>query len=231
MLFSFSACNEKKTEPAQIPAEVEEVIEEPLVKEEEPKPVVEEKKPAPEKPAQPKPVEPKKEEPAPIVAESVKPPEPAKPAKEPEPVKAEKAKADEYERSVGGVSVSKDDFEKDKKEILRIIDELDSIMKEKDYKSWLTYIDSESIDYWQKPVNLKKAQKRLPVKGLAIRNLQDYFKFVFIPSRQGRTITEIRYESNTYVKAVQVEDEEDIVFYYFNKIKGKWMLHLPPIEK
>ena len=94
MLFSFSACNEKKTEPVQIPAEVEEVIEEPLVKEEEPKPVVEEKKPAPEKPAQPKPVEPKKEEPAPIVAESVKPPEPAKPAKEPEPVTAEKAKAD-----------------------------------------------------------------------------------------------------------------------------------------
>ena len=227
---SFSACNEKKTAEPPV-AEEEEVIEEVVIEE----PVVkEEPKPEPQKPAEPKPAEPKKEEPPKEpekVAEVPKPKEEEKPPVEEKPQPQAPVPTDEYTRSVGDISVSKDDFEKDKKEILRIIDELAVIMKERDYKSWLTYIDSESTDYWQKPANLKKAQKRLPVKGLTIRNLQDYFKYVFIPSRQERTITEIRYESSTYVKAVQVEESEDIVFYYFNKINGKWMLHLPPIEK
>ena len=224
-LFSFSSCNEKKA--ADTPAAENVVEEAPVQEEPEPEvvaPVVEEKKTEKvvevEKPA------PKEEKPAPEPEKVVEAPK----AEEPKPVET-KAQVDEYTRSVGDISVSKDDFAKDKKEILRIIEELDVIMRDKNYSAWLTYIDSESIEYWQKPANLKKAQKRLPVKGLSIRNLQDYFRYVFIPSRQGRTISEIRYESSTYVKAVQVVEEEDIVFYYFNKINGKWMLHLPPIEK
>ena len=201
--------------------------------EEEPAPVVETEPPAPVVPEpekeEPKKTEPKKETPQKPEpkAEEVKKEEP-KPAA---PEKEDSKPSDEYKRSVGQVAVSKDDFEKDKKEILRIIDELSGVMKDKNYKSWLTYVDSESLDYWQRPANLKKAQNRLPVKGLALRNLEDYFKYVFIPARKDRTISEIRYESNTYVKAVQVEDGEDIVYYYFNKINGKWMLHLPPINK
>ena len=158
------------------------------------------------------------------------PREPA-PPEDKRPADTEEAKADEYTRSVGGVSVSKDDFEKDKREILRIIGELAAVMRDRDYESWLSYLDPESAAYWQKPANLKQAQNRLPIKGLTLRNLQDYFKYVFIPSRQERSISEIRYESSSSVKAVQVEDGEDIVFYYFVKSGGAWRLRLPPIEK
>lgn len=138
---------------------------------------------------------------------------------------------DEYSRSVGDIGVSRDTFEDDKTKILRIIDELAGVMKDMDYKRWLTYVDNESIQYWQQPANLKKAQNRLPVKGLKLKNLQDYFKYVFVPARSGRTVTEIRYISDTYTKAIQVrEKQDDVVYYYFNKIDGFWMVHLPPIE-
>lgn len=148
-----------------------------------------------------------------------------------EPVVEAVEEDDEYSRSVGEISVSRDTFIDDKEKVLRIIKQLDGIMKDMNYKAWLTYVDDESVQYWSKPANLKTAQKRLPVKGLKLRDLQDYFKFVFVPARAGRTVTEIRYISDTYIKAIQVQDgQADIVYYYFNKIDGHWMVHIPPIE-
>ena len=163
------------------------------------------------------PEEPKKEEPKKVEAKK----------EEPKPPKEEN---EEYKRSVGTVKVSEDTFKHDKQDILKIIDELSVIMEERKYKEWLKYVDQTSIDYWTQPKNLTKAQKRLPVKGLRLRSLEDYFKFVFIPSRRGKNVTEIRYESDTYVKAVEVTEENgELIYYYFNKIKGEWKIHLPPI--
>ncbi|WP_191014724.1 hypothetical protein [Treponema zioleckii] len=147
------------------------------------------------------------------------------------PASDEKNEEDEYARSVGDVQVSKDDFKKDKTNVLAVIDDLAKVMADKDFKTWLQYVDSSSTQYWSQGVNLKKAQKRLPIKGLQLRTLEDYFKYVFIPSRSGREVTEIRYISDSYIKAVQVQDNTDIIYYYFNKIDGIWKLHLPPIDK
>ena len=87
----------------------------------------------------------------------------------------------------------------------------------------------ESISYWKQKQNLKKAQARLPIKGIQLRTMEDYFKYIFIPARQNRTITEIRYISDKYVKAIEMKESVDYVYYYFNKVDGKWMLHLPPL--
>lgn len=166
-------------------------------------------------------------------------PQPAKEENKPaiEEKKEFPAEKDEYHKSVGNLTVSKDTFESDKAEIFRIIESLKTIMSDFDYQSWLLYVDNESKIYWSKTANLKKAQGKLPVKGLQLRTLQDYFKYVFVPSRAGRNITTIRYESENYVKAVQVTsldssetEEKYIVYYYFNKIDGHWQLHLPEID-
>lgn len=166
-------------------------------------------------------------------------PQPAKEENKPaiEEKKELPAEKDEYHKSVGNLTVSKDTFESDKAEILRIIESLKTIMSDFDYQSWLLYVDNESKIYWSKTANLKKTQGKLPIKGLQLRTLQDYFKYVFVPSRAGRNITTIRYESENYVKAVQVTsldssetEEKYTVYYYFNKIDGHWQLHLPEID-
>lgn len=172
--------------------------------------------------------EPPVSEPEPAPVDKQPEPETApEPAVEPEPVPEPE---DEYSRSVGTVSVSRDTFAEDKDKILKIISELDTVMKDFDYRSWLTYVDQETIDYWSRPVNLRKAQNRLPVKGLRLSSLQDYFKYVFVPARKGRQVTEIRYISDKYIKAIEVGEEQDIVYYYFNKIDGRWMVHIPPLD-
>ncbi len=147
-----------------------------------------------------------------------------------EPVKT--AEDLEYERSVSelGSLVSREKFFEDKAIILQKIVELDQIMKSYDYNKWTNYIDEQSKIYWSKRPNLQKAESKLPVKGLRLYTMQDYFKYVFVQSRRGQKVDEIRYVSENLVKAVQVREEQDIVYYQFEKIDGKWLVNLPPLD-
>ena len=141
-----------------------------------------------------------------------------------------KADLEEYERSKGDTSISIEDFARDKKEILEIISKMEKIMADKNYDEWLKYVDSESQVYWSKPANLRKASNRLPTRGtVTLKSLEDYFTYVFISSRSGRNIDEIRYESENSVQAVEVRDELELVYYNFKKVNGKWKINLPPI--
>ncbi len=143
------------------------------------------------------------------------------------PVVNDEINDDEFNRSTAAVTITKEEFNADKKEILKIIAELDRVMKNYNFEEWLTYIDPHSITYWTNPYNLRNATKRLPNKAIKLNNLNDYFMYVFVPSRKDRKVDEIRYISLDSVKAVQMKDETDIVYYNFVKINGKWMVKLP----
>ena len=137
--------------------------------------------------------------------------------------------SEEFKRSTSELqdkTITQDDFLTDKKEILEKIDQLAKIMLAKDYGRWLYYISPESKDYWQDQTNLNIVSSRLPVKGYTLKNLEDYFRMIFIPSRQNSKVDEIRYVSPNFVKAVQVRGEQDIVYYYFIKINNSWLLEL-----
>ena len=138
---------------------------------------------------------------------------------------------DEYLRSTQALSadefVTKDEFTEDKAEILRIIKELQKVMEKEDVESWLKYVDKDSKTFYSNPVNIRKVNKKLPNKSIVLNGIGDYFKYVFIPSRKNREITEIRYISKTNTKAVQVHDDGSITRYYqFIKVNGKWYVQL-----
>lgn len=146
----------------------------------------------------------------------------------------------EYQRSINkieGQVVSKETFNADKAAILKKISELNDIMTKKDYNSWLKYISEDSKKYWSNSYTLLKASEKLPkdLKGLKLKNLNDYFNYVFIPSRKGRQIDEIRYNSAESVKAVQVTKSEEndktkiTVYYNFIKEDGDWNVELPQL--
>lgn len=136
----------------------------------------------------------------------------------------------EYNRSVkklaNGESVSKDEFAADKSEILRLIDELQIIMNEKDYDSWLNYIAPDSIEFYSVPRKISRAGKTEMIGGL-----KDYFLDIFIPARKQSEVQEIRYISKSSIKAVHVEIKDNkmkiTTYYNFVKIDGKWFVELP----
>lgn len=141
---------------------------------------------------------------------------------------------EEYLRSVNTLEtsdvVTKSEFEEDKAAILAIIEELADVMEEEDFNSWLDYISKDSISYYSSPKNIRKAQKKLPDKTLQLYGIKDYFKHVFIPARKNRRVDEIRYISKSYVKAVHVKNDKSIVvYYYFVKENGNWLVHIPEL--
>lgn len=142
--------------------------------------------------------------------------------------------SDEYLRSTKDISstesITVDEFEKDKTEILQIINELSEIMRKKDKEKWLTYIDPESIAYYSKTTNLRKVREKLPNKQIQLHGIGDYFKYVFIPARENNKVDEIRYISKTNIKAVEVKDDEmELIYYYFVKKDGKWYVNIPKL--
>lgn len=169
-------------------------------------------------------------EPEPVESEPVPPepePEPVEPEPEPEPeLSLEEQEFLRSTEALGDGAVSIDTFTQDKKSVLETIDKLAVIMKNNDYNGWLKYVSPNSKIYWTNPRNLKEVGKKLPVKGLKISSLRDYFRYIFVPARAGHQVDEIRYISDTWVKAVQVQEDRDIVFYTFEKIDGKWLLKL-----
>ena len=137
---------------------------------------------------------------------------------------------EEYLRSVADIQVSRETFISDKREILQIISELSDVMENEDYSRWITYIDQDSISYWSQSTVLQKAASRLPVKGLKLSSLRDYFYNIFIPSRKGKDVDEIRYLTTDTVKAVHVNGDTDVVYYTLYKIDGVWKIHLPKLN-
>lgn len=141
---------------------------------------------------------------------------------------------EEYLRSINNLQaeeiVTKSEFEEDKAAILAIIENLAEVMEEEDFNAWMNYISKDSKTYYSNPKNIRKAQKKLPDKTLQLYGIKDYFKHVFIPARKNRRVDEIRYISKSYVKAVQVKDDASIVvYYYFIKENGKWIVHIPEL--
>lgn len=155
-----------------------------------------------------------------------------KPAPQKEASKPASKSDAEYERAtkeLKGETVSRDTYEKDKKIILEKIDELNVIMESKNYKAWVSYIEPNSINYWSQKKNLTAASKQLPVKGLQLKTLEDYFNYMFIGSRKGRKIDEIRYISSKSIKAVQVRGDDVVIFYNFKKVNDDWLVELPQL--
>ncbi|MCR5290585.1 MAG: hypothetical protein K6E51_11375 [Treponema sp.] len=140
----------------------------------------------------------------------------------------------EYNRSISaladGSTITIDVFQEDKKQIMAIIEELSQAINKQDFSTWYKHVDKNSITYWRDVKKLKKVSDQLPIKGLTLGSLQDYFRYVFIPSRKGRNVDEIRYISESSVKAVQVDGETDVIYYNFVKNNGTWKVQLPKLE-
>lgn len=153
------------------------------------------------------------------------------------PVPEETVYDEEYLRSVGNLSgegvavIPYEVFEEDKNQIFVIINDLDRIMKKKDFNSWFNYLTPESQEYWSNKHNLQQLSLYISASGgFKINNIREYFETFFIPSRRGRIVDEIRYVTPDYVKVVQYTEQTDIIYYFFEKCDGEWKLWLDTLN-
>jgi len=198
------------------------------VKEPEP-PVTEPVKPvtvepaAPLKPAKPtQPATPAKKDEPPVKAK----PEPVVAKKEPAakikpaPVEKKQEVIAEFE----GVTITKETYDQTKTEMEKIVENLNRITASKDYSQWLKFLSEEYKQQYSQALTLQKVSEALPVKGIKLKSLKDYFTYVFVPSRQNVRVDDIKFVSPTRVDVIMKQANVSLLVYGLENINGTWKL-------
>lgn len=178
-------------------------------------------------------------QPAPSIKQKAlpKPPKPvSKHVKPPVVEKEEKAEPVKPEASVQkpdivaefeGVRITKETYNQTKTEMEKIVDQLNHITAAKDYKQWITVLSQDYQRVYAQKSTLKKVSEALPVKGIKLGTLKDYFTYVFVPSRQNIRVDDIQFLSPTRVNVIMKHGNDSLLVYELENSDGKWKL-IPP---
>jgi len=175
------------------------------------------------------PVEPAKPESSAKAEES--PVEPAPVVKKQEPVVEVKPEPAEEKNTIiaefEGVTITKETYDQTKTEMEKIVEKLNRITATKDYTQWRTFLSEEYKEQYSQPLTLKKVSEALPVKGIKLKSLRDYFTYVFVPSRQNVRVDDIKFVSPTRVDVIMQQGNTSLLVYGLENIDGSWKL-IPP---
>ena len=111
-----------------------------------------------------------------------------------------------------------------KTEMEKIVEKLNRITATKDYAQWTTFLSEEYKQQYSQPLTLRKVSEALPVKGIKLKSLRDYFMYVFVPSRQNVRVDDIRFVSPTRVDVIMKQANVSLLVYGLENINGSWKL-------
>lgn len=149
------------------------------------------------------------------------PPEPA-PAPEAAPAAAE---ASQPEVPVFEVSVEKKQSALN--EITVLVDKLNAIIAKKSFSEWKAYLDREYTRTYGDPVLLKEYSENSPFLkqfNIKLKTLEDYFKFVVVPSRAETVVDDISFVDENRVNVWTVVDNEKVLLYLLKLYDKEWKI-------
>ena len=137
-----------------------------------------------------------------------------------------KAADEEVVAQFEGISITKKDKEIAKSEIEEVVKKLNDITAQKDYGRWRYWLSTEYIKEFSKPDVLRKTSEGLPsnLKGKQLKSIEDYFYYVFVPSRQNGRVDDIAYLTPTKVRVLKITSTQTLIFYNLEKIDERWLL-------
>jgi len=125
------------------------------------------------------------------------------------------------------VTITKQTFKVIKTEIQVVVEDLNKVTFSKDYDRWQTYLSEEYRQNFSDPLTLEKVSASLPVKGIQLKTLKDYFTYVFVPSRQNMRVDDIQFVSPTRVYVImEITPKSPAAIYILEKTGGGWKLVL-----
>jgi len=152
---------------------------------------------------------------------------PVNPAVITQPVTADNSELDTIIIKFDSVAITKLTFENTKTEMQLVVEELNKITLEKNYTKWLTWLSDEYKQTYSDPAILDKVSASLPIKGIKLKTLQDYFEYVFVPSRQNMRVDDIQFVSPTRVYVImEITPKSPAAIYILEKTSNGWKLVL-----
>jgi hypothetical protein len=122
--------------------------------------------------------------------------------------------------------VSQEVYARTFEEIGEFIENLNRIIRNADYESWLTFLGEQYIRTTADPDYLKDQSEKPLLKQANIRleGLRDYFVHVVVPSRTQATLDEIEFLDENHVKAIAVLRGTRVILYLLERDEGQWKI-------
>lgn len=158
----------------------------------------------------------------PATTESVDPPAGTEPTPETPSI------AVEPEKAKGEFKVSQDVYEQTFEEIQELIAKLNRVISNKQFDRWITFLSKPYIRKYnsKETLNAFNQYPQLLENNIVLASLQDYFKWVVVPSRSQAELKEIIFSGENHVIAYSVYEGQRAKLYEFEKIDGSWMISI-----
>ena len=123
-------------------------------------------------------------------------------------------------------TMGEEEYQETKKDLSKLVAELNRIIANRNYKEWLTYLTKEYKEYYSDPEVLKEYSDSPLLKkyDIKLRSLKDYFDYVVVASRKDVHIDDIKALNENKVRAYMIVNEKPIVVYTLERVGDKWKI-------
>lgn len=153
-------------------------------------------------------------------------PEPA--PKEAQPKNPAQENPDSSAVSRQPITVSKEVYSKTFEAVEKVINELNTIISNGNFRAWTSYLTQQYVQEMSKPSTLQ-ALSRSPIlkrNNIVLTSLEDYFSHVVVPSRSNARLDDLVFLDENTVEAVMVVRGQRVILYQLEKRDGKWKIGL-----
>jgi hypothetical protein len=123
-------------------------------------------------------------------------------------------------------AVTDEIYERTFSEVEMIIQELNRIIRDRDYVSWKEYLTDTYIQYHSDPDVLEE-RSRSPIlrqDDIQLTSLQDYFQYVVVPSRANVRLDELEFLDENTVHALMWVRTQYFLLYRLKRVNGVWKI-------
>jgi hypothetical protein len=129
---------------------------------------------------------------------------------DPKPKKTDKKETTQVQPGqtgqTGSMKVSKAEYDSTKVDVQHFIEELNQIIKRKDYNAWKAALSREYFAQIASPENLQQLSElpAMKTRGITLKSAEDYFINVVVPSRANSRVDDIEFIGEHRVKAFTI---------------------------
>jgi len=123
-------------------------------------------------------------------------------------------------------TVTKELYDTTYQEIEGVISELNEIVRNQDFETWLNYLSDEYRKKMSDPENLLllSESRQLKEQNIVLNNIKEYFLYVFIPSRAETWLDKIEFLDAEHVKVLITINNTPYVLYHLVRENEAWKI-------
>jgi hypothetical protein len=108
-----------------------------------------------------------------------------------------------------------------------LVDKLNGIIAKKAFVEWKSYLDQDYVRTYSDPGRLKDYSANSPFLkqyNIKLKTLEDFFRFVVVPSRADTVVDDISFVDENRVNVWTVVDNEKVLLYLLKLYDKEWKI-------